>query len=190
MGAISKRPALQAVMVGLKLLLICVVVAGVISLLYSVTEAQYEKNLLQTKRQTMEKIFGREGLDAEEVYTAEDGSVLYRVKAEGTAIGYCVEVKGTGFGGDMAITVGYQQDLTVCGVGIVSHSETPGLGSKVNEAEFLAQYVGLFGNVCLGSDVDAISGATISSRAVTEGVNRASAVLGEYLDEHTGGEGT
>jgi electron transport complex protein RnfG len=183
------HPTLQFFVVGLKLLLICVVVAGVISLLYSVTAEQYENNLLQTKRQTMEEIFGREGLDAKVIYTAEDGTVLYRVEADGSAVGFCAEVKSGGFGGDMAITVGYQNDHTVCGVGIVSHSETPGLGAKVNEDEFLSQYVGLFGNVNLGSDVDAISGATISSRAVTQGVNRATEVLNEYLDEQKGGEG-
>ena len=96
-----------------------------------------------------------------------------------------------GFGGDMTLMVGYDGARTILGVSIVSHSETPGLGARVKtEAGYLDQYVGKSGEVVLNkngvadgeNDVDAISGATISSRAVLTGVNRATDALNAYLD--------
>ena len=59
----------------------------------------------------------------------------------------------------------------------MSLSETPGLGSRVQEAAYLDQYKGQSGTLTLGEDVDAIAGATVSSRAVLNGVNRAVEIL-------------
>jgi electron transport complex protein RnfG len=70
------------------------------------------------------------------------------------------------------------------GVEIISLSETPGLGSRVDDAEYLAQYSGMSVNKvpALGEDVDAISGATISSRAVLSGVQKALNALKQYAE--------
>ncbi|MCI8388536.1 MAG: FMN-binding protein, partial [Clostridiales bacterium] len=61
----------------------------------------------------------------------------------------------------------------LAGIKIVSHAETPGLGSRVNDNEYLSQYNGLSGKLTISKDVDAISGSTISSKAVLAGVNSA-----------------
>lgn len=65
------------------------------------------------------------------------------------------------------------------GVEIVSLSETPGLGARVNNAEYLRQYVGKGSGLTIGKEISAISGATISSKAVLTGVNTAVAALVE-----------
>jgi electron transport complex protein RnfG len=81
--------------------------------------------------------------------------------------------------------VATQPSGEMLGVKIVSMSETPGLGSRVGADEHLSQYQGDFWyghdkDLTLGEDIDAISGATISSRAVNEGVNRALEALLSY----------
>lgn len=182
----KSNPTLQFLLIGLKLLLICAIVAGVVSFVYSLTAAQYEKNIQETKNRAVGEIFGL-AAPTSEILTAEGvEETVYKVFDNGTFVGYCVEVKSAGFGGDIEMMVGYTADCTILGVSIVSLSETPGLGAKVNESAFLSQYAGKVDQLELGTDVDAISGATISSRAVTDGVNKASQSLQAVLSENGG----
>ena len=100
-----------------------------------------------------------------------------------TLAGYCVEVTAGGFGGPMKLMVGVSAQGSVTGVAILSHSETPGLGDSVDETAFLEQFPGLSGTVRIGSGanaVEAISGATESSRAVAQGVSQALAAVAAY----------
>lgn len=89
-----------------------------------------------------------------------------------------------GYGGDIQITVGITADGTVNGVSILSISETAGLGMKATEPSFYEQYQGKQTERFVvskdggdGEPIDALSGATITSRAVTGAVN---AALGYY----------
>ncbi|MCI5869364.1 MAG: RnfABCDGE type electron transport complex subunit G [Dorea sp.] len=89
-----------------------------------------------------------------------------------------------GFGGSIQITVGITTDGTVNGVSILSISETAGLGMRATEPAFYEQYVGKQTDKFVvskdggdGEPIDALSGATITSRAVTGAVN---AALGYY----------
>ncbi len=176
----------QSAITGLKLLLICAVIAGIVSLVYSVTLDTYNKNLQATKDAAMGEIFGRDDLTGTRMETT-DGSIIYSVKAGETDLGYCVESAADGFGGALELMVGYSPEGKIIGVSIVALSETPGLGSKVNDAAYLEQYIGGSGELTLGGDVDAISGATVSSRAVITAVNRATAALNANLAS-VGGE--
>ena len=89
-----------------------------------------------------------------------------------------------GYGGDIQVSVGIQSDGTVTGVSFLSISETAGLGMKAKEPSFYEQYVGKNPTKFAvskdggdGEQIDALSGATITSRAVTGAVN---AALGYY----------
>jgi len=90
------------------------------------------------------------------------------------AIGYAFMTNGKGYGGKIGILVGLETDRAVRGIRIISHQETPGLGAKITKIEFLGQFAGLVPDQLAlprdGGAVDAITGATISSRAVAEGV--------------------
>ena len=167
----------QVASIGLKLLLICAIVAGVVSLVYGLTNDTYYENLEKTKNEAVGKIFGMENLTREEL--GDGVSAVF--DAEGTLIGFSVETKSGGFGGDVELMVGYNALGEVVGVRVIAHSETPGLGAKAAEDFFLSQYEGQSGEVVLGEDVDAISGATISSKAVTDGVNAATETLKAVL---------
>lgn len=108
------------------------------------------------------------------------------------ALGYVFTVTNSdGYGGDITFTIGITNDGLINGISFLTLSETAGLGMKANEPDFYDQYaekvVQLFTVTKVGStsesEIDAISGATITSSAVTEGVN-ASVV---YWESITGG---
>lgn len=99
---------------------------------------------------------------------------------DGQSVGYCVQVSSNGFGGAISMMVGIDNDCKVTGVEILSMSETAGLGSKASEASFREQYIGKTGTINVKSGDNAItpiSGATVTSKAVTLGVNNAIAAV-------------
>ena len=177
----------SSLLIGAKLLLICAIVAGTVSLVFQLTKEKYAENLQKTKDEAVAAIFETEGLTSREL-SVKDGTVVYAVyDANGGFFGYCVEVAGKGFGGDIGMMVGYDANREILGVRVVSHSETPGLGAKIKtDAWFLEQYAGKSGEVTLGEDVDAIVGATVSSKAVTAGINLATETLDRVLAENGG----
>ena len=95
--------------------------------------------------------------------------------------GYVVTATdGDGYGGDIQITVGIQKDGTISGISFLSISETAGLGMNAQKPAFYEQYVGKQTDKFYvskdggeGEPIDAISGATFTSRAVTGAVNAA-----------------
>ena len=106
--------------------------------------------------------------------------------------GYVVTVTSKeGYGGDIQFTVGFDMEGVVTGVSMLSISETAGLGMKAKEKEFLDKFVGKSGgnfivdkdnSVGAANEIDAISGATITTRAVTKGVNAAYVVVTQILN--------
>ena len=101
--------------------------------------------------------------------------------------GYAVEVLPSGFDNTITMMVGVDFEGKVLGISIVSHTETAGLGAvaaantSAGEA-FRGQFIGTSGSVSVtkdGGELDAITGATITSRAVCSGVNAALAIVAE-----------
>jgi len=107
-------------------------------------------------------------------YTVEDD--IYTIYSDGAGIGYAFLAVGKGYGGDIDILVGLEDETTIKGITIVTQTETPGLGDRVVGSSFTDQFSGLnFGDVALrrdGGQIDAITGSTISSGAVVEAVKR------------------
>ncbi len=166
----------SALVVGLKLLLICAIIAGVVSLAYNLTKDKYAENQAAEKTKAIGVIF--KDVKDPIIHEKEGHAGVYEVKSkDGTLVGYCVEVvEGSGYGGDITMMVGYDAAGKVCGVEIISHSETPGLGSKIETDGFRKQFYGA-GIKIDYENVDGISGATYSSKAVTAGINKATAML-------------
>jgi len=96
---------------------------------------------------------------------------VYMIKNNADLLGYCVSLSSMGFGGEIELLIGVTADKSLVGVKILSMSETPGLGSKVSDTTFLSQFDGKTEAVALGADVDAVTGATVSSKAVILAVN-------------------
>jgi electron transport complex protein RnfG len=106
----------------------------------------------------------------EKVFKAED------ILSSQYAAYYVVLVSPSGFGGEINMAVGIDKDNKVTGVSIISMSETSGLGGNASSPDFLSQYAGGSGKFAVskdGGEIDALTGATVTSRAVTQGVNSA-----------------
>lgn len=116
--------------------------------------------------------------------SAQSGKVTeaYAVTIDGAAAGYAFKVVAGGSQGDIEMIVGVDADNTVTGVSIVDHAETSGIGTKVMGDEpttsgtgALTQFIGKSGagTLVVKSNIDAVSGATVSTKGVTKGVNAA-----------------
>ena len=114
----------------------------------------------------------------------EGGTASFYVGVfDGQATKVAFESAGKGFGGDIGLMVGVDiTDDNIIGVGVTTHSETPGIGSKAKtDPSFTSQFKGMalmdtFQVKTDGGQVDAITGATITSRGVTVGVTQAGAI--------------
>lgn len=179
----DKKTVLSVLNIGARLLVICLVVAAVVSLVNEVTKARYAEIQKEEQQKAMASIFG-----STSVTVTGQGDGFYAVRQGEELLGYCVQVVTAGFGGDMTLMVGFRADQALVGVQILSHSETPGLGARVSDASYLGQYAGKSGTLTLGENVDAISGATISSRAVLAGVKEAQEILKSHIEP--GGDAT
>ena len=178
------------------LFLTCVVVAGLLGLVNKVTEPNITAaNKAKTEAAMQQVVADPEGSsfsDALEITAdmnaaaASAGAKVteaYEVQAGGAAAGYALKIVSSGSQGNIEMMVGVDAEGVVTGVSIVNNSETAGIGSKVmsNENGVLDQFIGKSaadGTLAVGKNVDAITGATVSSRGVTTGVNAALAVAG------------
>ena len=97
---------------------------------------------------------------------------IYTIYSDDTLVGYAFLATGKGYGGDIDILVGLEDAQTLKGITIVAQSETPGLGSKIIESSFVSEFVGAnIDDIFLkkdGGQIDAITGASISSEAVVD----------------------
>lgn len=100
--------------------------------------------------------------------------------------GYVIPVTTKSYGGDLSLIVGIDAESSkITGVEITSINDTAGLGMKAKNADFLEQYfgkttgIGVNKNTPSGNEIQAITGATITSKAVTEAVNTAFSVYSE-----------
>lgn len=110
---------------------------------------------------------------------------LYPVTNGGAEAGYVMKISASGSQGTIVMMVGVDANKAITGISVVSHAETSGIGTKVvgNEPNaagmpVLDQFVGLSGagSLVVGSNITAISGATVSTKGITMGANAALAV--------------
>ena len=166
----------------LTLLAITAAVALALAGINSITADRIAAVKAEKMQKAMEQVLpGAENLESV-AFTDETGLVqtVYASKD-----GYVVEVRPAGFGGTITMMVGILPDGTVNGISIVSHTETAGLGSVAGAdtsagQAFRDQFVGQNGQLAVDKDggaIDSITSATITSRAVTSGVNAALAAV-------------
>lgn len=125
-----------------------------------------------------------EGCDKTNSYGVEIGDIYVAIDPGENIVGYLAVVKPYGYGGAVETIVGMDSSGTITGVIVTNMSETPGLGAKVKDKNgFVKQFFGKtssengFAVKKDGGELDAISSATVTSRAVTKGVNAAVEVI-------------
>lgn len=111
----------------------------------------------------------------EEPYDGEDANIRAVYKGE---TGYVVKTVTYGYAGNITMFIGVSNEGRVTGLQIRDMNETPGLGREaLNDWEFLAQFLNTTGDAAVGENIDAITGATVTSKAVTRSVNSAVAFV-------------
>ena len=108
---------------------------------------------------------------AQEEYTGEDANIACVYKGE---TGFVVGTRTAGYAGDILMLIGVCDDGNVTGLQVRSMEETYGLGGKaLTDWEFLAQFLRNEGDAEIGVNVDSITGATVTSKAIARSVNSA-----------------
>jgi len=172
---------------------ICIVCAGLLGVVESITREPIAIQEEATANAGMKKVFADaasfEEVEIEPGLTVNDveiGSAYSAVDASGSVIGYVVEVLPSGFGGTIDTMVGIDLENKVTGISILSLSESPGLGARAKEESFQEQFIGQSAPVKVtkdGGTIQAITSSTITSRAVSKGVTAAC----NWAEENAGG---
>jgi electron transport complex protein RnfG len=174
----------QMVRFGLILAMICLIASGVLAVTYKVTKPAIEMRAKEEEKAALEAILP----EADDFVEKQvNGIGYYEGYKEKRLIGYCVKAVGNGYGGYFHIMVGVDPMGTIHGVEILDHQETPGLGARIDEVKpgekdawFLRQFKGKSALTISIKDIDAITGATISSKAVVDSVTTA---IREFLEK-------
>ena len=158
------------------LLAICAIVAAALAGVYSVAGPVIAQRNEEKIQQAVEKVLPGGGVLLENF--PDDSGLVQAVYASET--GYAIQVAPSGFGGTIVMMVGVI-DNKVHAIDIISHTETPSLGSvaaadSAKGQAFRDQFSGLYRVLRLkkeGGQIDALTSATITSKAVVTGVNAA-----------------
>lgn len=150
------------------LVCICLVVTLALAGTYSIANPKIIENQMKAADEARMMV-----LPDGDAFTEYDGKLSEGVIdcyiADNKA-GMAVTTAYKGFGGDVKVMVGIDADGNITGVTVTEHAETPGLGTKAMTVEYLAQYQGVGevvgGHIKSDSNIDAITGATITSNAV------------------------
>ncbi len=124
-------------------------------------------------------------------YDADINAIAGALDASGSLLGYVITVTDhEGYGGDIQFSMGITKEGVLNGISILSISETAGLGMRAGEVlvpQFAGKQITTFSYTKTGAasedQIDAISGATITTNAVVGGVNAGIAVFTEYLQQ-------
>ena len=137
--------------------------------------ASAEKAETAERQRTMELLLPGGLTFAEEAYGGEDENIRAVYKGE---TGYVIETVTDGYVGPIKLWVGVDEHGAVTGVMVRDMGETSGLGRRATtDPDFLAGFIGTKGDLTVGENVDAITGATVTSKAITKGINSASAFV-------------
>ncbi len=165
------------------LLLISAVMAGALGFVYGVTKGPIEKANKEKEMQAVKDVLPEFNNDPTADAKEIDGLKFYNAAKDGQPVGCAVKTfTDKGFSGHFELMVGFKPDGSINKIVVLEHKETPGLGSKMREPKFADQFNGL--NIGTlkdkllkvkkdGGTVDAITAATISSRAYCDGIQKA-----------------
>ena len=198
----------ETLILGLKLLIITAIAGLVLSCAYVGTKSRIDEQNVKANNEAMNQVLPsakefakiaaqevKEGEKVDKVLPKENSIVEVNKGQNGSEVtGYAIKVETKGYGGKIEMMVGISNQGKLDGIKILNHSETPGLGAKAPEPSFSDQYKGkeiktplevVKGKASKENDIAAITGATITSKAVTKGVNEA---VEYYNKELKGGQ--
>ena len=161
---------------GLKLFIITAITCVSLCLVNSVTQPIAEQLESEKVMDSVRALINEESYTIDEVDGFSDESIekIYKISStnDGSLICYCIKSSEKGYGGAINLMVRVNASGSIGGVKVISASETPGIGQKALEPAFLDRFNGKSGSVALGEGgLTALTGATITSKAVTKSIN-------------------
>lgn len=168
----SSSSSLQTIRPVLVLVVICMVAGALLGFVHQSTAPVAAANAEAKAQETYAELVP-EAKSFEDVECDVEGctAALRALDGSGSIVGYVVVAQSKGYGGQVPIAVAFLPDGTVGNITAMSNSETPGLGTRIAEESYIGQYVGLSAEPLDASDVNLISGATISSKAALSAFN-------------------
>lgn len=160
---------------GVILGVICLTATLVLATTYEFTKPKIDSELKTEEQSALKEIIP----EADNFIEDSSGGIDYFKAQKGKSlVGYCIKVTGTGYNGYIRIIAGIDTAGIIKGVRVLEHYETPGLGARINEIKtgekepyFLKQFTGKPAKeIFVKKNIDAITGATISSKAVTDAI--------------------
>ncbi|MBS3873344.1 MAG: FMN-binding protein [Firmicutes bacterium] len=162
----------EIIKLSLILAIICSVAGAALAATYSVTS-----NIIAERQQAELNMRLQELLPLADTFTpvVADGVTYYLATRAGQPAGAVMVAAGRGYAGPIDLLVSFAADGKVQGVKVTGHSETAGIGNRVETPSFLRQFVGKEQGqpVAIGQDIVAATGATVSARGVAAGVRQA-----------------
>ena len=179
-----KNKSLKEILVpAIMLFVIAAVCTALLAGTNLLTKDKIAEIAVQTEMKAKSAVFeSAKSFSDEKNVTVNDKEYVYydALDEKGNVMGYVFSVTVKSYGGDLSAMVGISSETDkITGVEITAISDTPGLGMKVDSSDFLSQYIDRSGNISVNknektdTEIQAVSGATISSKAVTEAVNQA-----------------
>lgn len=175
------------------LFLICAIAAGILAYVNSITSPVIAENNEKAANEARMTVMP-EAVDFEEITLEIEGKESTGYKAlsdNGDTIGYVFTTSANSYGGALQVMTGFDSEGVITGISILSIDDTPGLGMNAKKESFYSQYAGktaISGGEPQylavdkdGGDIQAITSATITSRAVTSAVNTASDLCAEAM---------
>ena len=173
------------------LLVICLVCSALLAGVYALTADPIAKAAQAKNEAAIKEVLPETAVTIEEEKSITVDGLTYTYNRAfdelGNTVGCAINVSALGFGGPIAIKVGFDVNGVIWNTKVLSQAETPGLGAKCVEASFSDQFKG-FNPVEKklavkkdGGDVDAITASTITSRAYAGGLAVAAKVFGEIV---------
>lgn len=152
--------------------------AVIITLVYSITDPILEAKNLENITNALNTAYEGQDFNYEDMGLSRGNEILsgYLVTLEDGSVEYVYEVVETGKNGDISMLIAFDESGVVTSLNYININETPGIGAKVEEPEFLDTVIGQSAS---NPDIDTISGATISSTAVKTAVG----VAGKQFEE-------
>lgn len=163
------------------LVIVTAVAALSLGFVFEVTKAPIEKARIDKQIRAIAAVAGvGENDPLLDAYQGAEGLDVFPVKKEGKVVSKAIKsYSDQGYSGRIELIIGIGARGEILGIQVLEHKETPGLGSKIRDENFKQQYVGQsaesidFRVKKDGGDIDAISGATISTRAFSEAIELA-----------------
>ncbi|MCH4886643.1 RnfABCDGE type electron transport complex subunit G [Acidaminobacter sp. JC074] len=193
----------EIIKLGLVLFLVCAIAAMALGMTNEVTKGQIADNAVIAAREARQAVYptaddfiliASSSAESYEAHPSADAFLkentvvreVYKAMTSGEHVGFVIKTAPNGYGGEVGVTVGLSLDGSIQGVQVDTPNETPGLGAKAKTPDFYSQYEGLTVTspievlkleVTDENAIQSISGATITSQAVTDGVNYGMAVI-------------